>query len=290
MTKHSKNISYRGWSSGKLILSGEHSVVYGFPAIAVPVSLGVAVTLTEIDGPLQLPDIDARLADAWRILLPSKGLKLTVESNLPIGAGMGSSAALSIATIRALCKRNGKEPNFSWLYEQGFIMERIFHGTPSGLDHAVCALQRPIRFIKEGPCIDTIQLPPSTIVVMNSHEPKRTKEMVARVRDNWTQNKSIIDRMGALTQSIIDNPSCTQEWLGNTLTKNHHLLCKLGVSTPTLDKLVDTALEHGAYGAKLAGAGGGGIAFALVDNPAPIQSTIQKMGYECFCIQTSLDM
>ena len=288
MTQSGSKTTHVGWSPGKIILSGEHSVVYGFPALAVPVSLGIQVTLTEIDGPLELPDIDERLSRAWKSMLPSYGIKLTVESTLPIGAGMGSSAALSIATLRALCARESKEASFPWLYEHGFIMEKVFHGTPSGLDHAVCALEKPIRFIKDGPTMTPIELPSITMVVMNSHEPKRTEEMVAQVRDNRPKNKHVLEQIGLLTQSIIDHPSCTQKWLGKKLTENHQLLCELGVSTPTLNKLVDTALSHGAYGAKLAGAGGGGIAFALVDNPVPIQSAVQKMGYECFCVQTSI--
>ena len=277
-----------GWSCGKLIFSGEHSVVYNHPAIAVPVSLGIRVTLTESDGPLVIPNIDDRLTKAWQTVLPKEGLTVSVESNLPIGAGMGSSAALSIATLRALAQRDGVEATFAWLYEKGFVMEKMFHGTPSGLDHAVCALQKPICFLKEGPSIAEINLPPCTIVVMNSLEPKKTKAMVSHVRENFNRNETILNTIGALTQSIIDNPDCDLSWLGQKVTENHQLLSKLGVSTPTLDNLVDTAIAHGAYGAKLAGAGGGGIALALVDNPDPIQSAIEKMGYECFCLHTSI--
>lgn len=275
-----------GWSCGKLIFSGEHSVVYNHPAIAVPVSLGIRVTLTESDGPLVLPNIDNRLTKAWQAVLPKEGLTVAVDSNLPIGAGMGSSAALSIATLRALAQWNGIKPSFSWLYEKGFLMEKMFHGTPSGLDHAVCALQKPIYFLKEGPSIAEISLPPCTIVVMNSLEPKKTKAMVTHVRENLSRNETILNAIGTLTQSIIDTPDCDLPWLGHRLSENHQLLSNLGVSTPTLDTLVDTAIAHGAYGAKLAGAGGGGIAFALVDNPEPIQSAIEKMGYECFCLHT----
>ena len=277
-----------GWSCGKLILSGEHSVVYNHPAIAVPVSLGVRVTLSKHNGPIELPEIDQRLTQAWKKVLPKEGVRVSVESDLPIGAGMGSSAALSIATLRALAKTYGHEATFDWLYEQGFVMERVFHGTPSGLDHAVCALQKPIRFVREGPSICEIALPQCTMVVMNSQEPKKTKEMVSKVRDNLSKNETILNQIGTLTQSIVDTPQCSLSWLGKKLTENHHLLCELGVSTPTLDMLVETAISHGAFGAKLAGAGGGGIAFALVDNPVPIQSVIEKMGYECFCLHTSI--
>ena len=288
MTSQNNQRSALGWSCGKLILSGEHAVVYNHPAIAVPVSLGIQVTLTECHGSLQLPEIDIRLTKAWKKILPPDGIRVEVESNLPIGAGMGSSAALSIATLRALAQWEDVKPTFSWLYEKGFIMERMFHGTPSGIDHAVCALQKPIQFFKEGPSISEALLPPCTIVVMNTLEPKKTKEMVTHVRNNLDKNEAILQKIGTLTQSIIDNPNCDLSWLGTKLTENHALLSSLGVSTPSLDTLVQTAIDHGAYGAKLAGAGGGGIAFALVDNPVPIQSAIKKMGYECFCVHTSI--
>ena len=226
-----------GWSCGKLILSGEHSVVYNHPAIAVPVSLGVQVTLTEYDGPLKLPEIDNRLTMAWQAILPREGLRVSVESNLPIGAGMGSSAAISIATLRALAQKNGIEANFSWLYEKGFVMEKMFHGTPSGLDHAVCALQKPISFLKEGPSISEISLPPCTIVVMNSLEPKKTKAMVMDVRNNFSRNETILNKIGRLTKSIIDTPNCNLSWLGKKLTENHLNLYLLSLDQNWVHKL-----------------------------------------------------
>jgi mevalonate kinase len=277
-----------GSSPGKLILSGEHAVVYGHPAIAVPVSLRVIVTLTEKEGPLDIPEIDARLTQAWRSILPTSGLKVEIESTLPIGCGMGSSAAISIATLRALASYQGHSPDFDWLFEQGFVMERMFHGTPSGLDHAVCALEKPILYNKIGPTLSPISLPQSTLVVMHSNEPKKTSAMVERVRAQWPNNKSLLNQIGTLTQEIAQYPHCNPQWLGTKLTENHQLLRALGVSTPTLDLLVETALKHGALGAKLAGSGGGGIAFALVENnnPEPIQSAIENLGYKCFCLHT----
>lgn len=279
---------YAGWSSGKLILSGEHSVVYGYPAIAIPISLGVHITLTEIEPTTTsiFPVLDERLTTAWKKIFPSTGIKLDMQSDVPLGAGLGSSAAISIASLRALAAYKNHLLSFSWLYEQGFVMEREFHGTPSGLDHAVCAAQQAMYFRREGPEMKPLSLPSYSIVIMHSAQPKQTSTMVEHVRSQWPQNKTILEKIGAITESIAHNPQMSVAELGAKLTENHHLLQDLGVSTPILDQLVNTALEAGALGAKLAGAGGGGIAFALTDNPTPIQSAIEKLGYECFCLHT----
>ena len=275
-----------GWAPGKLILSGEHAVVYGEPAIAVPSSLGVGITLEEQDTPLVLPNIDSRLTAAWKEILPPHGYKLSIVSDLPIGCGMGSSAAISIATLRALAATKNFQPSFDWLFEQGFVMERIFHGTPSGLDHAVSAMQQALLYRKEGPVFHTLHLQDLQLLVIHSKEPKRTIEMVQHVRTQYPHNQSIIKDIGAITAEIAKAPDMSLKNLGKLITQNHILLQRLGVSTPTLDKLVEMACANGAYGAKLAGAGGGGICFALVDNSEPIQSIAAKMGYESFSMTT----
>ena len=111
--------------------------------------------------------------------------------------------------------------------------------------------------------------------------------MVQHVRSQYPSNRSIIQDIGAITTEIAKSPQMSLSALGTLLTANHSLLQRLGVSTPTLDRIVETACAHGAYGAKLAGAGGGGICFALVDNSEPIQSIVRKMGYESFSMTTT---
>ena len=277
-----------GWSPGKLILSGEHAVVYGYPAIALPISLGIRIVLTEIDPneQTQFPPVDNRLRTAWKKILPLKGIRVDMENDLPLGAGLGSSAAIGIATLRALASYQKIEPSFSWLFEQGFRFEKEFHGNPSGLDHAVCAAQKALYFRKEGPFLQEINFPSLAIVIMHSAEPKQTKTMVDSVRSQWPANANLLREIGSITEELANMNPLAMSAIGEKLTKNHCLLQSLGVSTPTLDKLVETAIQAGAFGAKLAGAGGGGIAFAIAENPHVIQSAIQNLGYECFCLHT----
>ena len=274
---------FQGYAPGKLILSGEHSVVYDQPAIAVPLSLGVHVTLETITGALSVPDLDPRLTQAWQSVLPP-GLKVSMEASLPIGCGLGSSAAISIATLRALAAFQDRDPSFTWLFKEGFALERIFHGTPSGLDHAVCALEESICYSKKESAFDPIALPEMELVVINSNEPKQTKKMVAKVRANWPHNRVLIEDIGHCTRSIIGQKDLKE--IGRLLSINHQLLQKLGVSTSKLDHLVTLCMEQGAYGAKLTGAGGGGIMFALVEKSYAFLSTIKNLGYEGFAVHT----
>ena len=262
-------------------------MVYGYPAIALPISLGVRVCLEEIEGSFSYPNLDDRLSDIWKNLFPPTGLRLSLHSDLPIGCGLGSSAAISIATLRAYAAWKKIEPNFSWLFEKGFEMERVFHGNPSGLDHAVSARNQGISYQKNGPVFDPITLPSLNLVVIHSHEPKQTKKMVLGVRERWPDNRSILEEIGTCTQKILQATWSIRE-LGMLLTKNHLLLKELGVSTAKLDHLVDMALENGAYGDKLTGAGGGGIIFALVENCESFLRTINNLGYEGFALQTGI--
>ena len=164
-------------------------------------------------------------------------------------------------------------------------MERIFHGNPSGLDHAVSARNQCICYRKEGPSFEALSLPKMNLVIMHSHEPKQTKKMVEAVRAQWPQNRALLEEIGACTQEILNNTRNLVE-LGRLLSHNHFLLQKLGVSTKKLDHLVHIAQENGAYGAKLTGAGGGGIIFALVENSASFLHTINNLGYEGFALHT----
>ena len=261
-----------GRGVGKLILCGEHAVVYGHPALAFAVNRGMTVTLTRHDGPLALTNDfvgDPRLLPALATVLPA-GVRVQITSDLPIGRGMGSSAALAVATVRAWAELTGAAPpSAEDIFTQAMPIEREFHGNPSGLDVAISARGGFIRYRRSDPPeIETIHASiPWHVVVLDSGSPGDTAALVAGVAARRPTIDPILQRIGDL---VSDAERCLEntDALGEVLTENHGLLCKIGVSTEQLDALVNLALDHGASGAKLAGAGGGGVVLAVTNDPS----------------------
>ena len=265
-----------GEGSGKLILVGEHAVVYGHEAIAFAVGLRTRVALEPRPGPTQIvgPDVDDRVLTALCTVLPREGFAVRVASDVPVGRGMGSSAALAVALVRALHPDLGPDA----VIDAAMPIERAFHGNPSGLDVAVSAHGGCVRFRRGPPMVFA---PVTTgewqVVVADSGAPGNTAELVARVAAQRPAVDPTLARIGALVAEAsraLHDPRA----LGPLLTENHRLLAALGVSTPRLDDLVARALRAGAYGAKLAGAGGGGVVLALVDDPAPVIAAMRDAG------------
>ena len=249
---------------GKIILLGEHSVVYGHRAIAAAVDLCTSVTLEAHEGPTQLRSTflrDERLDRAVAHALPPRGWLVDIDTQLPVGRGMGSSAALSIALVRAAARLDGEELDFAVEHERGFALERIFHGNPSGLDHAVSALGGAVVY-RKGEAPRPVAMPPTRVVVLDTGVAGDTAALVAGVASRRPQIDPHLDTLGQLVEDaidVLDQPSA----LGELMNRAHHHLQCIGVSTPRLDELVNLARTHGAAGAKLSGAGGGGIVVAL---------------------------
>lgn len=256
---------WSGFAPGKLILSGEHAVVYGYRAVAAAVSLRTMVTLTERPGPSGIDEsaiTDGRVWPALATLLPADGLGVSILSELPIGCGMGSSAALAVATLRALAAREGRNPTFDELFARGFLPERVLHGNPSGVDHAVSALERVVLYRREGPEILPIEVPSTLrLVVADTGTPGDTAAMVAGVRAR--NPRAALRSIGAVAEMVAAKLQRGED-PGPLFSENHRLLRKIGVSTPALDAVCAAMEAAGATGAKLAGAGGGGVAFAAV--------------------------
>src|SRR5690606_15792122 len=145
------------------------------------------------------------------------------------------------------------------VYERALAVERRFHGTPSGVDVAVSVVGGVLRFQRS----ERTPLPAPTwqTVILDTGEKGDTASLVARVTAQRPGIDPLLRRIGALVeeaQACLDDA----DTLGPLLDENHALLRQLGVSTPGLDDLTEFAREHGALGAKLSGAGGGGVALA----------------------------
>lgn len=274
----------RGRAPGKLILLGEHAVVYGHRALASPVSLGTQVSLEPYAGPTHLGDSsiqDRRLESALAVALPAHGWRVHIQTDLPVGRGMGSSAALTIALLRAADAITGQQSSFEELHARGFPIEAIFHGNPSGLDHAVSALGSVVVY-RKGQLPEPVPMPPHQVVVLDTGIAGDTGELVAGVASRRPRIDASLQRLGALVEAalpVLADPHT----LGDLMNEAQRHLEDIGVSTPKIEELVQLARAAGAHGAKLSGAGGGGVVLALTpQGPEQVLAAAAERGIDAF--------
>jgi mevalonate kinase len=282
-------MTYRASACGKIILLGEHAVVYGFPAVAVPVAgLRAKAELAPADLPFILIAPDIGLTSALQDLPANHPLafcvrrtaeflgtgipaaRLTITSDIPPASGLGSGAAVSTAIVRVLSASAGRSLAPGEISQIVFDVERIYHGTPSGVDNTVIAYECPVYFQRgREPVLLKINAG-MHLLVADSGVHSETRSAVDGVRERWQSDparyEDLFRRIGALAdigRGHLEN-GCAQP-LGITMNQCHELLRAIGVSTPGLDRLVDAARQAGAFGAKLTGAGLGGNVVALAD-------------------------
>jgi len=277
---------------GKVILFGEHAVVHARPAVAVAVTQVRATATVEPAPPgsgltLVAPDVEKRislssapqdepLAAAARHTLthlssPQPDATVTISSTIPIASGMGSGAAVSTALVRALAGFLGHTLEPTQVSAIVFEVEKIHHGTPSGIDNTVIAFEQPIYFMHDHPIQRLTVGQPFTLLIGDTGTRSPTRRVVAHVRRAWERDPAHYDALFDQIGDIADEGRRVIEAgdvdaLGPLMDENHALLIDLGVSSPQLDELVDAARFSGALGAKLSGAGQGGNMIALVES------------------------
>ena len=292
---------------GKIILFGEHAVVYGKPAIAIPVSGMRASAWSEPgEGKLTINALDLNekiglenkssqfsvLAQALLAKTKQKEPNLTINltSKLPQSSGMGSSAATSTAVCKALSNYLGVDLEHNQISELVFDAEKIVHGTPSGIDNTVVAYESPVYFIKgKGPLTFD---PGSTfhLIIGDTGIEASTRETVENVRQQWEKEPNLMNGyFDEITNVTKDGKKAIEkgnkEAVGELMNKNHELLNEIGVGHPILEKLVGLTLDAGALGAKLTGGGGGGNMVALANSAeeqAEICEKITEAGYRAY--------
>ncbi|HSM57286.1 MAG TPA: mevalonate kinase [Candidatus Sulfomarinibacteraceae bacterium] len=296
---------------GKVILFGEHAVVYGQPAIAAPVTQVRAVATVE-DAPdpgvrLVTPDLgqdyllanaaeEDALATAVRIVQQAAGLEqlpsliISVNSDIPIASGLGSGAATSAAVIRALARHLGCDDlaRDQIVCDLTYEVEKIYHGTPSGIDNTVVALERLVYFVRQQPRnrIETFSVAePLHLLVGDTGHRSSTRAVVGDVRRQWQDDparfEAIFTGCGRIAQEArqaIETGELAAA--GRLMQENQRLLQEMTVSSPQLDQLVRAANEAGALGAKLSGAGRGGNMIALVQEKTrdDVRSALLRAG------------
>jgi mevalonate kinase len=211
--------------------------------------------------------------------------QIELSSEIPIAGGLGSGAALNAALVRALYAQAGQNPDPAQVSRLVFLGEQIYHGTPSGIDNTVVAYGQPVWFVKgTSPTVFTPSRP-FTLVIADSGVPSPTHETVSGVRRRRDAEperyEGWFDAIGALVwQARRVMEAGQSDELGPIFDRNHALLQQIGVSTPLLDRLVDTARGAGALGAKLSGGGGGGNIIALIErgNAAQVTGALEAAG------------
>ncbi len=285
---------------GKVILLGEHAVVHGTAALAVGIRRGVSARCAPadrdeivVDG-TKLPPGHLLLEalGALREALGAPPCALHLESSLPPEAGLGSSAAMAVASARALlASGHGLGGTEEAVFEAAQAWERIFHGTPSGIDVAAAQSGGAIRFVR-GAAPRAIQFArPLRLVVARAGPPASTKAMIERVASHRQRNPHRFHRTLEAIGNLVDEGTTHLEQdqlaaVGERMNENHRLLGSWDLSTPDIERACHTARSAGALGAKVTGAGGGGCVGALAEgdeDQARILEALLRLGIPAFC-------
>lgn len=289
----------RGTAPGKVILCGEHAVVYGQPAIAAPVNLvqasvtvrpgvqgkGLVVVSHNLDGfsaadrqriAERLAHVAANVAE----LLPSSplvgkdtresaDLLIEIDSSVPVERGLGSGAAIGVAMIRAFASYFGLQLTTEQVSALAFETEKLHHGTPSGIDNTVVAYNQPVYFVR-GQGVALLKVgAPLHLLIGDSGSRGSTATVVGDLRQRHaaapTHYDPILQQVGDIArQCRAALEAGDVSAVGCLFDRNHSLLQELDLSNGNLDRLVAAARQAGALGAKLSGAGRGGNMIALV--------------------------
>ncbi|MBD3225368.1 MAG: hydroxymethylglutaryl-CoA reductase, degradative [Caldithrix sp.] len=295
---------------GKVILLGEHSVVYGSHAVAAPIPLAMQakVSAGEKEGvQLIIPrwgveeQLEKKKEHKYSIFysldlilnelnLHEKDMKIEVFPHVPRAMGLGGSASLAVAIIRALDQHFKLQISNDDVSRLSYESEKIAHGMASGIDNTLATYGRFLLFQKGiPPKMEEINAPePIRIVIGLTWKESLTAKMVEKVRQAWEGNKSLynrifkeIDRISIQGKTAIENFDLHQ--LGELMNINQGLLNALQVSSREIEELVDIARSNGALGAKLTGGGGGGAIIALCpDHAEKVAQSIKNSGYRAF--------
>lgn len=278
----------------KTILLGEHAVVYGLPAIAVPVNqlttkviiyalplaapgsiqinapnIGIQTNLDHLDdGNLITKAIQIVLKHFNITIAPS--FKMDIISSIPVASGLGSSAATAVGIIRALSSFLGHPLEDEIVCEYAFEVEKTVHGNPSGIDNTVVTYNKPVFFIKGQP-IEILKVnEPLKFIIVDSGPKPPTSETINHVKQARENDPTLFDIFfKRIEEYCIEGRNAIEngnlDSLGRMMDLNHQILKQMGLSTSRIELLINAAKSVGALGCKLSGGGGGGNMIALID-------------------------
>jgi len=196
-------------------------------------------------------------------------IRLTIRSSIPVASGLGSGAAVATALVRAVSEHLDHSLDTETVSTLVYETEKVFHGTPSGIDNTVVAYEQAVYFCRGQP-IERVQMAhPFWLAIADSGEPSLTKESVGDVRAAWRRDRDKYERwFDEIGEIVMRARAALQSGemaaLGPLMNANQRVLRRLDVSSPGIETLIDAALEAGASGAKLSGGGRGGNVIAIL--------------------------
>jgi mevalonate kinase len=301
----------------KVIISGEHSVVYGYPALVMAINLRTKAKVRVLDenkifvkslnyGELVL-DLKSSSFSGNKALLPAAsvaksilaeedyngGISIETYNEAPKSSGLGSSGSTFVSVARATYLALEKEPSYSELFEKAMIGEKMVHLNPSGVDVEIAIKGGLLKYIK-GKGSEKVDLEYNLpLLVVNSGYERNTGLMVKRFRESLESSvymKNLLFYISNVTEEVEKAlKERNLKLAGVLLTANHLALSKFGVSNEKLDDIVGFCISSGAFGAKLTGAGGGGAVIALSEEEKlkVISEALSARGIRSFLVGKS---
>jgi hydroxymethylglutaryl-CoA reductase len=277
-----------GSAAGKVILVGEHAAVYGKHVLALPIPSAVTARIVEQGGD------ESRFVNRLlhfikqQLAIDDDGLGAEIRSTLLPGMGLGVSAAMAVAVIRAINHVRELGMDDDAINRLAFACEKTAHGNPSGIDNTIATFAKPVLFSNAAEpafqVLDLNALPP--LLIAYSTQRGSTREQVAAVHTRYVAQAqhydALFDSIDAMSLAAVDALRSTNyEVLGSLMNTAHGVLNAIGVSTPELEGMVAIARAAGATGAKLTGSGGGGSIVALCPGTMDeVAAALQAASYD----------
>ncbi|MHB1946003.1 MAG: hydroxymethylglutaryl-CoA reductase, degradative [Metallibacterium sp.] len=317
VTSDQPAIDQRACGHGKIILLGEHAVVYGSHAIAAPVPLAVRATAQDTTSggvdmliprwgveyrlqrdPAHRDSLQRSLGIIFDALdLTERSVRIEVFPSVPRAMGLGGSAAMAVAVIRALDQHYRLGLRDEEVNALAYRCEEVAHGSPSGIDNTVATYGKLVLYKRgwqpnEAPTMRELAVPkPIPIVIGISRKESLTAVTVGKVRNAWQRNSTLYEGIfHQIDELVLQAVEAMQvqdlERLGDLMNICHGLLNALRVSSWEVEELVQIAREHGALGAKLTGGGGGGSIIALCPgNRDKVVAAMRDAGYQAMEVE-----